>query len=75
MQAPSSSGSGGGGGGPNEGGGVSLKDVIDLAEKLRQERLLISNERGSFHQLNDALSQSSNTVNEVKMFSDSFLYE
>lgn len=64
MQAPSSSGSGGVLG-PNEAGGVSLKDVIDLAEALRQERLLIADERKSFNHLSDALSQSSNTVNEV----------
>lgn len=53
---------------PGSGGvekATTLIDVIDLAESLRQEQLFISNERSTYHRLNDTLTQHCNTVTEV----------
>lgn len=45
--------------------GGTLIDVIELAESLRQEQLLISNERSTFYRLLESLTQHCNTVTEV----------
>lgn len=54
--------------GPGGDKGATLIDVIELAESLRQEQLLINNERSSFHGLNETLKQHHQIVTEVKLY-------